>query len=144
MFCLPNAFWKSPETGGRACCFQSKLDIPWHEYIYFTEYFVNTGVRLWSWLWSCLSWLVLDEKLVSLLLPFLQWISLCMIVEHQCKIVCLKGIFFPSLILRGWHQNVTFTADTLDSWEKSSAGKYHCSCTENMWHHIIYHLACYL
>lgn len=137
---LPNAFWQSLEPWGTACCFQSKVTYAAMNVSNFTDYFVNTGLCLWSWL----LWLMLVEELVSLLLSHLWWISFCVIVEHQCKIVSLKRFFFFSLILTGWHQNLTFTADALDSWEKKySAGKYHCSYTENVWHYLLYHLAYY-
>lgn len=78
---------------------------------------------------ACVGW---EICLSSSLL--LRWISLCMIVEHQCKIVCLKKGFF-SLWFWGADTKV-FTANALDSWrKKSSACKYHLSCTEDMWHH---------
>lgn len=120
----------------RAGCFKSKVDIRWREYNYLTQWFVNTGVCLWSWLWlrrkiglPSSSSSALDFSLHDC------WTSVQSSLSKKSFSLSL------SLILRGWHQNLTFTADALDSWGgKSPTGKYHCSSTKNMSHHIIYRL----
>lgn len=130
--------------GGRACCFQSKVDIRWHKYICFSEYFVNTGVCLWSGLWSWLSWRVLVEKLVSFLLP----LSAMDFSLHDCW-TSVRNSLSKKIFFLFDSEGLTPKSD-IYRWclrqleKKKSAGKYHCSCTENMWHHIICCLACYL
>lgn len=65
--------------------------LAWKHLFYRVVYVGDTGVCFWSWLQSWLLWLVSVDKLVP---SFPAMNSLCMIVEHGCKIVCLKWFSF--------------------------------------------------